>query len=135
MRHVIFAHPVAARSRRMIEAAATARLVTATGFALRAPARFPGASLRLPQCRHPVRLLARLPQMVRETDLVDALFWGGKGGDALASLSGQRSDLALAQRDERVVYERVIDEVDRHGAGHCTWNPSRVVRRLRQVAS
>jgi hypothetical protein len=34
MRHVIFAHPVAARSRRMIDAAATARLVTATSVAL-----------------------------------------------------------------------------------------------------
>ena len=27
------------------------------------------------------------------------------------------------------------DEVDRHGAGHCSSTPSRVVRRLRQVAS
>jgi hypothetical protein len=34
MRHVIFAHPVTARSRRMIDAAATARLVTATSVAL-----------------------------------------------------------------------------------------------------
>jgi hypothetical protein len=45
MRHVIFVHPVAARSRRMIEAAATARLVTATGVALRAAARFPSTIL------------------------------------------------------------------------------------------
>jgi hypothetical protein len=45
MRHVIFARPVAACSRRMIGAAVTALLVTATGFALRASARFPGAAL------------------------------------------------------------------------------------------
>jgi hypothetical protein len=44
MRHVIFARPVAACSRRMIGAAVTAPLVTATGFALRASARFPGAA-------------------------------------------------------------------------------------------
>lgn len=44
MRHVIFARPVAACARRMIGAAVTAALVTATGFALRAPARFPGAA-------------------------------------------------------------------------------------------
>jgi len=36
--------PVAACSRRMIDAAVTARLVTATGLALRASARFPGAA-------------------------------------------------------------------------------------------
>src|SRR5258708_20099461 len=44
MRHVIFARPIAACSRRMIDAAVMARLVTATSFALRAPARFPGAA-------------------------------------------------------------------------------------------
>jgi hypothetical protein len=44
MRHVIFARPVAACSRRMIGAAVTAALVTATGFALRASARLPGAA-------------------------------------------------------------------------------------------
>jgi len=44
MRHVIFARPVAACARRMIGAAVTAALVTATGFALRAPARLPGAA-------------------------------------------------------------------------------------------
>ena len=44
MRHVIFARPVAACSRRMIGAAVTALLVTATGFALRDRARFPGAA-------------------------------------------------------------------------------------------
>jgi hypothetical protein len=44
MRHVIFARPMAACARRMIGAAVTAPLVTATGFALRAPARFPGAA-------------------------------------------------------------------------------------------
>jgi energy-converting hydrogenase Eha subunit A len=44
MRHSIFARPVAACSRRMIDAAVTARLVTATGFALRASTRFPGAA-------------------------------------------------------------------------------------------
>jgi hypothetical protein len=44
MRHVIFARPVAACSRRMIGAAVTAALITATGFALRASARFPGAA-------------------------------------------------------------------------------------------
>jgi hypothetical protein len=42
MRHVIFAHPVTTCPHRMIDAAATARLVTATGFALRASAGFPG---------------------------------------------------------------------------------------------
>jgi hypothetical protein len=41
MRHVIFAHPVTACPHRMIDAAATARLVTATGFTLRPPTRFP----------------------------------------------------------------------------------------------
>ena len=44
MRHVIFARSVAACARRMIGAAVTAPLVTATGFALRASARFPGAA-------------------------------------------------------------------------------------------
>jgi hypothetical protein len=44
MRHVVFAHPMAARARRMIGAAVTAPLVTTTGFALRASARFPGAA-------------------------------------------------------------------------------------------
>lgn len=44
MRHVIFARPVAACARRMIGAAVTAALVTATGFALRDQARFPGAA-------------------------------------------------------------------------------------------
>jgi hypothetical protein len=44
MRHVIFARPVAACARRMIGAAVTAPLVTATSFALRASARFPGAA-------------------------------------------------------------------------------------------
>jgi hypothetical protein len=44
MRHVILARPVAACARRMIDAAVTAALVTATGFALRASARFPGAA-------------------------------------------------------------------------------------------
>ena len=44
MRHVIFARPVAACARRMIDAAVTTSLVTATGFALRALARFPGAA-------------------------------------------------------------------------------------------
>jgi hypothetical protein len=44
MRHVIFARSVAACSRRMIDAAVMARLVTATGFALRAPARFLSAA-------------------------------------------------------------------------------------------
>jgi hypothetical protein len=36
MRHVIFARPVAACTRRMVDAAAVARLVTATSVALRA---------------------------------------------------------------------------------------------------
>jgi hypothetical protein len=45
MRHVIFAHPVAACSRRMVDAAAAARLVTPTGVALRASARFPSAAV------------------------------------------------------------------------------------------
>jgi predicted nicotinamide N-methyase len=45
MRHVIFAHPVAACSRRMVDAAAAARLVTPTGVALRASARFPSTAL------------------------------------------------------------------------------------------
>jgi hypothetical protein len=44
MRHVIFARPVAACARRMIDAAVTTALVTATGFALRTPTRFPGAA-------------------------------------------------------------------------------------------
>jgi hypothetical protein len=44
MRHVIFARPVAAGARCMIGAAVTALLVTATGFALRTQARFPGAA-------------------------------------------------------------------------------------------
>jgi hypothetical protein len=45
MRHVIFAHPVAACARRMIDAAVTARLVTATGFALRLSTRLLSAAL------------------------------------------------------------------------------------------
>jgi len=45
MRHVIFAHPVAACPRRMVDAAAAARLVTPTGVALRASARFPSAAV------------------------------------------------------------------------------------------
>jgi len=42
MRHVIFAHPVTACPHRMIDATATARLITATGFTLRPTTRFPG---------------------------------------------------------------------------------------------
>ena len=38
MRHVIFVRPVAACTHRMVDAAAVARLVTATGVALRATA-------------------------------------------------------------------------------------------------
>jgi hypothetical protein len=45
MRHVIFARPVAACSRRMVDAAAAARLVTPTGVALRATAGFPSAAV------------------------------------------------------------------------------------------
>jgi hypothetical protein len=45
MRHVIFARPVAACSHRMVGAAAVARLVTATGVALRATARVPSAAV------------------------------------------------------------------------------------------
>jgi hypothetical protein len=44
MRHIIFARPIAARSRRMIDAAAAAHLITATGFALRLFACFLSAS-------------------------------------------------------------------------------------------
>ena len=44
MRHVIFARPIAACSRRMIDAAAAAHLITATGFALRLSACFLSAS-------------------------------------------------------------------------------------------
>jgi hypothetical protein len=40
MRHVIFARPIAACSRRMIDATAAAQLITATGFALRLSACF-----------------------------------------------------------------------------------------------
>jgi hypothetical protein len=44
MRHVIFARTIAACSRRMIDAAAAAHLITATGFALRLSASFLSAS-------------------------------------------------------------------------------------------
>ena len=46
MRHVIFARPVAARPHRMMEPAATARLVAPPGLALRPPAGFPGTAVR-----------------------------------------------------------------------------------------
>jgi hypothetical protein len=44
MRHVILARPVAAGARRVIEAAVTALLVTATGFPSRAPPGFLSAA-------------------------------------------------------------------------------------------
>jgi hypothetical protein len=44
MRHVIFACPMAAGSRRMIDTAATAHLIAATGVTLRVSARFESAA-------------------------------------------------------------------------------------------
>jgi hypothetical protein len=49
MRHDIFARPVTARPRRMLDPPATARLVAATGFPLRAAPRFLGATRRAVQ--------------------------------------------------------------------------------------
>jgi hypothetical protein len=46
MRHIIFARPIAPSSRRMIDAASAAQLITATGLALRLSACFLRASFR-----------------------------------------------------------------------------------------
>ena len=73
-------------------------------------------------------------------DAVCALDDGAGTGpiDRLTAMVERRGACAHPDGTVRLVRSLLTafpDEVDRHGAGHCSWTPSRVVRRLRQVAS